>query len=158
MAFSADGEILAGAGPDHLIFLWRVWDGKPLMTIETPVNSTVYAVAFRPHQPSWTPQLVSSSGTGTIYCWTIDLAGGLHHLNYVCNDHRGSVRAIHFTPDGQTLISGGADETIRLWAVETGNCLATWPLQQPYVGMKLTNATGLSAAQRAACMALGAAE
>lgn len=158
LAFSADGETLAGAGPDHMIFLWRADDGDPLLTLKTPVNSTVYAVAFRPHQAPQTPQLASSSGTGALCFWSIDLANRLHHLNYMRNEHRGSVRSIHFTADGETLLSGSADETIKLWAVETGKCLTTLPLQQPYAGMKLTNATGLTVAQRAACKALGAVE
>lgn len=158
LAFSPDGETLAGAGPDHMIFLWRADDGDPLLAIKTPVNSTVYAVAFRPQQAPQTPQLASSSGTGALCFWTIDLANRLYRLNYMCNEHRGSVRTIDFTADGETLISGSADETIKLWAVETGKCLATLPLQQPYAGMKLTNATGLTVAQRAACKALGAVE
>jgi WD40 repeat protein len=102
--------------------------------------------------------LVSSSGTGALCFWHIDLASNRHHLNYMLSDHKGSVRSIHFAPDGQILFSGGADETIRLWEVDTGKCLATLALEQPYAGMQLTNATGLTAAQRAACKALGALE
>lgn len=158
LAFSPDGALLASASTDHTIVLWHVSDGEKLLVLETPMNSTVYAVAFRPKQAPNTLQLASSSGTGAICLWNIDLASGLCPLTYMRNEHKGSVRSICFTPDGQTLISGGADEMIRLWEVETGNCLASLALQQPYVGMKLTHATGLTAAQRAACKALGALE
>lgn len=156
LAFSPDGALLAGSGPDHLIFLWQAYDGEKLLTIETPVNSTVYALAFRPNQDVHTPQLASSSGTGAICFWTIDLPHRTQHCHYVRSEHKGSVRSILFTADGQMLFSGGADETIKLWEVETGQCVATLPLEQPYAGMKLTDATGLTAAQRAACKALGA--
>ncbi|MEH2357938.1 MAG: hypothetical protein V7K28_32915 [Nostoc sp.] len=33
------------------------------------------------------------------------------------------VKSVAFSPDGQTLISGSQDETIKLWDVSTGNCL-----------------------------------
>lgn len=156
LAISSDGSLLAGAGPDHMIGVWRVADGQKLLAFETPINSTVYAVAFRPNQAAHTPQLVSGSGTGAICLWHIDLVHGQHQLQYVCNEHKGSVRSLQFMPDGQILLSGGADETIRRWDVETGTCTATYLLQQPYADMRITNATGLTAAQRAACKALGA--
>jgi len=156
LAFSLDGSLLAGAGPDHTIFLWRADGGEKLISFAAPVNSTIFALAFRPHPDSGKFQLASSSGTGAICFWDIDLATKGHQLNYLISEHKGSVRSIQFTPDGQTLISGGADETVRFWAVETGRCLGTVPLEQPYVGMNITGATGLTAAQHVALRTLGA--
>lgn len=79
-------------------------------------------------------------------------------LKYMLNEHKGSVSSLCFTPDGNTLISGGADETIRLWEAASGRCLAAIPLELPYAGMNVLGATGISAAQRAAIRALGAIE
>jgi WD40 repeat protein len=73
-------------------------------------------------------------------------------------EHQRSVRALLFTPDGATIISGSADETIKFWAVESGVCVATLALAQPYQGMNITGATGLTPAQRAALKALGASD
>lgn len=39
--------------------------------------------------------------------------------------HTNWVWSVVFTPDGQTLASGGDDKTIRLWDVRTGQCLKT---------------------------------
>ncbi len=158
LALSPDGAILAGAGPDHTVFLWRACDGQPLLALEAPVNSTIYAVAFRPSQASCTLQLASSSGTGALYFWEIDLATQQYTLRHLLSGHKGSVRSFQFTPDGQTLISGGADETIKSWAVDTGECIQTLALDQPYGGMNITATTGLSAAQRVTLKALGAFE
>lgn len=158
LTFSPDGSLLAGAGPDHTIILWHVSNRQKWISLKTPVNSTIYALAFRPHQDKQLLQLASSSGTGAICFWNIDRNSAHHHLNYVRNDHEGSVRSLQFTPDGQTLISGGADETIKLWQVETGQCLATLPVEQPYIGMDITAATGLTTAQRAAVKTLGGFE
>ncbi len=33
------------------------------------------------------------------------------------------VRSVCFSPDGKKLASGSADETVRLWDVETGACV-----------------------------------
>ena len=40
-------------------------------------------------------------------------------------DAQAFVRSVAFSPDGQTLASGGADHAIRLWEVETGRLEAT---------------------------------
>lgn len=158
LACSPDGALVAGAGPDHMIWLWVAASGEPLMTFATPVNSTVYALVFRPNQRQGAIQLASSSGTGAICIWELDLNGGRPTLRTSLTEHRGSVRSLQFTPDGETLISGGADEQLKLWAMETLTCLATLPLEQPYVGMDITAATGLTTAQRMALRALGACE
>jgi WD40 repeat protein len=39
--------------------------------------------------------------------------------------HTDTVKAIAFTPDGTTLASGGADQTVKLWSVATGKEIRT---------------------------------
>ncbi|MEZ4863072.1 MAG: BTAD domain-containing putative transcriptional regulator [Caldilineaceae bacterium] len=156
LAFSPDGALLAGAGPDHTIFLWQMVEQTLLATLPTPVHSTIYALAFNPTAPGNHLELVSSSGNGAICYWDIDQDQGEQRLRYMVKEHQRSVRAILFTPDGATLISGSADETIKLWDAKTGACCATLPLEQPYQGMKITGATGLTPAQQSVLKTLGA--
>ena len=33
--------------------------------------------------------------------------------------------SVHFSPDGQQLVSSGFDNLIKIWDVETGECLHT---------------------------------
>jgi hypothetical protein len=40
--------------------------------------------------------------------------------------HEASVRAVTPLPDGRRALSGSADRTLRLWDLETGECLATF--------------------------------
>jgi WD40 repeat protein len=44
---------------------------------------------------------------------------------FVCSGHSGWIRSICFSPDGEILVSSSDDCTVRLWDVQTGQCLKT---------------------------------
>lgn len=46
-------------------------------------------------------------------------------LVHTLRGHKGAIGKIAWSPDGQTLASPSLDRTIRLWDVETGECLRT---------------------------------
>jgi len=58
--------------------------------------------------------------------------------------HTDSVLAACFSPDGRRLVSGSADRTVRVWDVETGKVLATFPHDE-IVGCVALNREGLLA-------------
>jgi hypothetical protein len=72
----------------------------------------------------------------------------------------GRVPADHQHPSGQLLASGGDDESVRLWALTHeppgGHAPAVLRVPGPYAGMKIGGVTGISEAQRASLVALGA--
>jgi WD40 repeat protein len=72
--------------------------------------------------------------------------------------HTSSVWSVSFSPDGAIVASGSADETVRLWNIETGQCLRILKSDRPYEGMNITGVTGISEAQKATLQALGAIE
>ena len=56
------------------------------------------------------------------------------------------------------VASSSADGTLRLWDLKTGKCVATMEPAGPYAGMNIAGVTGITPAQRATLMALGAVE
>ena len=82
----------------------------------------------------------------------------IEQASFILRGHTSRVDAVAFSPNSQILASGGADETIRLWDVETKICVRTLRIPGPYEGMNITGVTGITDAQRAALKALGAVE
>ena len=56
------------------------------------------------------------------------------------------------------LASSSQDETIKLWNVNTGECLNTLTTERLYEGMNITGVKGLTEATLATLKALGAIE
>ncbi|MCY4401880.1 MAG: hypothetical protein OXD54_04815 [Candidatus Poribacteria bacterium] len=56
-----------------------------------------------------------------IYMWDV----GTDKPKHILKGHKGGVNSVVFNPDGQTLASGSADNTIRLWDV-TGKHMRTF--------------------------------
>jgi WD40 repeat protein len=56
------------------------------------------------------------------------------------------------------LASGGQDGTVRLWETSSGACVATLRSDRRYERLDISGLTGVTAAQRAALLALGAVE
>ncbi len=72
--------------------------------------------------------------------------------------HAGTIYSLSFSPDGHFLVSSSRDETVKLWDVETGKCVMTYREPRPYEGLNIFEATGLTTAQKAKLIALGAIE
>jgi eukaryotic-like serine/threonine-protein kinase len=107
-AFSADGSHLAVAGRGGV----RIWDlrrpeAAPLASREQ-AGHEIYAVGFTPKG------LVVLGGVDGVEITTASLVTVLRLPGHV-----GSVNALAVSPDGKTVYSGGADQTIRVWSIPT---------------------------------------
>jgi len=127
LALSADGTTLATAGGanDERIRLWDVQRGTQWGPDVRRDNESVSVHAFSPRGDL----LASSGGSGTIVLWRVVLAvDGTKRLEPLdpareLVGHTGPVNSVAFFPDGTRMLSGGSDDTLRLWDLDTGQAI-----------------------------------
>jgi len=164
VCFTPDGRWLISTGYDQVSLVWAVADGQILA--RWPSGDAPY-IALSVHPNG---QLIAAgSRDGTVHLLEITTGRRLERLH----GHSLLVQEVYFSPTEvgglQLLASASHDETVKLWRLEvvedgTGlavreiTCLSTLRTPGPYAGMKIGGVTGISEAQKAALIALGAVE
>lgn len=110
VAFSTDGRLLLSSGLDGLIYLWDIATGALLSSIAQPERPIICA-ALHPNGA-----LVAGASTDeTIRIWEWR-SGVLHALLRA----PAVLSSLVYSPDGQTLVSVGDEQTICLWDTHDG--------------------------------------
>ena len=106
LSLTRDAKTLASA-IDGKIVLWDILTGNSTITVGSLyVNFVSFSADGR--------TLASASCTAAlIQLWEIH--GTLRFDGELVRGHTGSVSALDFSPDGNTLASGGGDQTVVLW-------------------------------------------
>jgi WD40 repeat protein/transcriptional regulator with XRE-family HTH domain len=149
VALSADGRLLASASWDGLVHLWDARNGRLLETLRGH-SGEVRGVAL-----SADGRLLASAGLDrTVRLW--EAPGGKALATF--EGHASPVYGVALSADGRLLASGSFDGTLRVWDARSGLSQGTIRSDRPYERMEITGLTGVTTAQRAALLALGAIE
>jgi WD40 repeat protein len=110
LAFSPDGKFLAAAGgapaEEGSVEVYR-WPALELAYRHEPHKDVIYAVAWRPDSQVFAA--ASADADVTVH----DAATG-KTIRQLVGHSRAALTACYL-PDGQRLVTAGADETLRLW-------------------------------------------
>jgi WD40 repeat protein len=108
LAVAAPGPTLAWGGGAYHARTWDITRQEPRLMRQ---QDQCLSVALSPDG-----RLLAAASGRTVKLW--DVGRGLE-VGFL-NGHRGTVRAVVFSPDGRTLVTGGSDKIIRFWSVGDG--------------------------------------
>lgn len=128
VALSPNDQLLAAGtetGSIHIIDLNTYQD----RAIATPTTVPVKTLA-------WTPdsKMLATNQSSQINLW--DLATG--KLKTTFNGHDAAVQAIAISPDGKLLASGGLDQKVKIWNLNTHELLDTLDLTTEIVSLSFS--------------------
>jgi WD40 repeat protein len=109
VAFSPDGKRIAIGDTEYTVKIWEVETGKELATLRGH-SGDVYTVAFSPLDGRW---VASAGEDSTVKVW--DSHSGKLIRSF--RGHTGLVNSLAFTLDGQRLVTGSRDRTVKFWDV-----------------------------------------
>jgi WD40 repeat protein len=139
-------DIAFGCG-DQLIYRWNIKSGE-FISEHQGNDGNVLTIAADPKGI-----LMASAGENAqINIWNWQTGEVIRSLV----GHIGTIYSVSFSADGTLIASSSRDETVKLWDVLTGECIKTYREPRPYEGLNIHGATGLTSAQKAKLIALGA--
>jgi WD40 repeat protein len=113
VAFAPDGRTLAtaGASGDKTVLLWDITDPRPAPPSRRPTHRPHGHGAVRDVCPGRS-DLATASADTAVLLWDVSDPTHPRRLGDALAGHTGAARSVAFSPDGRTLVTAGADQTV----------------------------------------------
>ncbi len=127
VAVSSDGSRVMTGDSSGLAIVWNAADRSERLRIDHN-GAAVLAVAFSPVDPE---VALTGAEDATARLWDTTDGSLLQEFAPVANGvlvagHADAVLAVAFSPTGSEVLTGSADDTIKLWDARTGAEVRTW--------------------------------
>ncbi|GAB2211869.1 hypothetical protein Droror1_Dr00025208 [Drosera rotundifolia] len=122
LKFSPDSSLLASASADTTARIHSTTFTSPFVSISGHHSLGLSDLAFSPADARHLA-LASDDTTVSLYDICHNPAAPIMSLR----GHTSYVFCVDFNPQGNMIVSGGFDETVRVWDVKTGRCLRVLP-------------------------------
>lgn len=106
--FSADAALVASAAGNNSVRVWKARTGEEVAVLEHPLR--VLPVAFHPQLPT---VLLAACDDGAIYVW--DIPSKRIWYRFPGHTPGLAILGLAVSPDGRFAVSGGTDQSVRLW-------------------------------------------
>lgn len=130
LAFSRDSELLASGSQDGHIKVWRVRTGQCVRRFPKAHAQGVTCLSF------------GKDGT-QVASGSFDAVGRVHGLKSgktlkELRGHTSYINEIVFAPDGNRLVTGSSDGSVRVWDAKSCDCVCTFRPPTPSSGVELS--------------------
>ncbi|MCI0459173.1 MAG: WD40 repeat domain-containing protein [Gemmataceae bacterium] len=117
---SPRGPLFVSGSEDRTVGVWKLAGGEAPEVLHH--ETAVRVVACSP-PVAGRRICLAGCADGKVYVWDLDkLDAPLHKIEA----HRDAITALAFSPDGKFVASGGQDNALCLWEVQTGKLLYTF--------------------------------
>lgn len=127
LLFTPDGRELVSVSVDKTIRMWDTLTGEALRVLRPPIgNGSVGKLSAAVLSSDGKTLAVAGVGGGsgtTNPIYVIALPSGT--IERILTGHDRSIWSLAFSPNGELLVSGSNDASVRLWDVATGKCTRT---------------------------------
>lgn len=132
MAYDSTGTLVATGSADRAVFVHDVSRGYVTHALRAH-GAPVTCVAFHPDARRL--ELLSAASDGAILVWHLAGGDGAGAVAARLDAHVGAPTSLAFSPDGQTLVSGGRDRVAVVWDLRAKKATRTIATREALEGV-----------------------